>query len=634
VSRAGRLAGALPRLVLIALAAVLAGARAPAQLSSTISVTAPLYKSNKKGTSYSPFTSGKPFLVVVRLYVGISGAQPLLDKDAHPWQEAFVVTAKSVTPSAPSEGAISSPIEVKRSVKLVLGATTALPEDLATLPLWLSTQVSTLKNGVPKTVYAESPPQPVGVGAATLSQPIDPASVSIAGQLVIDSSGTWVGPTITGPPGDAGPTGPEGPQGPHGPAGAPGSLGPEGPQGASGPAGPLGEPGPAGTQGDPGPAGTQGPAGLQGPGGLQGPQGTKGAPGNAGVKGALGPAGPKGELGPEGPAGPAGLQGATGPDGPQGLLGPAGVSGPKGEPGAEGPAGSAGAQGPAGSLGPQGPKGAAGLQGPAGTGPGPAGAKGAIGPQGTQGAPGAQGPQGGDGRDGPQGETGIEGPPGPVGSPGATGLPGALGPIGAQGAKGEIGSQGAAGPAGPQGAQGSAGSPGDQGSTGSSGVAGIKGVAGGTGPQGAAGPKGPADVTVLKTANESVVSSIVLQNDNELAFSVQPNETWLFDAWLVVACLSTAPDIRIAFSAPLGAVVQWSGIGDGNVGTDHPLVTGSGSTDSFALPSGLTRNSIRLHGAVVSGVQAGTVRLQWAQQSSSTNAVTIEADSYIRTRKP
>jgi hypothetical protein len=206
--------------------------------------------------------------------------------------------------------------------------------------------------------------------------------------------------------------------------------------------------------------------------------------------------------------------------------------------------------------------------------------------------------------------------------------------VGAQGAKGALGSQGAPGPVGPQGAQGSAGNLGAQGPPGNQGSPGTKGLVGNTGPQGPTGPEGPADVTVVKTVDETVVSSTLLQNDNELSFAVQAGETWFFDAWIILNCPSAAPGFKVAFSAPVGTAVQWSALSDGDVGTDHPLITGSGSTDSFVLPPDGSRDGVHLRGAVVIGTVAGTVRLQWTQNSSSINPLKVEQFSYIRARKP
>src|SRR6187399_2260141 len=61
---------------------------------ATLSLQAPVYKSNKKGTNFTPFSSEKAFSLTVRLYSGSSG-EPLLDDLGQPWQETFTVTAKS-----------------------------------------------------------------------------------------------------------------------------------------------------------------------------------------------------------------------------------------------------------------------------------------------------------------------------------------------------------------------------------------------------------------------------------------------------------------------------------------------------------------------------------------------------------
>jgi hypothetical protein len=108
---------------------------------------------------------------------------------------------------------------------------------------------------------------------------IHPTSLSIGGQLVIDATGSWVGPS----------TGLVGPMGPQGPAGAAGSQGPAGAAGPQGPAGTVGPQGPAGPQGVAGTAGATGATGATGAVGPQGPQGVAGA---AGATGATGPAGP------------------------------------------------------------------------------------------------------------------------------------------------------------------------------------------------------------------------------------------------------------------------------------------------------------------------------------------------------
>ncbi|WP_061612044.1 hypothetical protein [Sorangium cellulosum] len=80
---------------------------------------------------------------------------------------------------------------------------------------------------------------PYALQASNVSGDITPSSISIGGQLVIDSSGLWVGEPV-GLQGAPGPSGPPGPAGPMGPAGLPGEPGPPGAQGIAGPPGPPG----------------------------------------------------------------------------------------------------------------------------------------------------------------------------------------------------------------------------------------------------------------------------------------------------------------------------------------------------------------------------------------------------------
>jgi subtilisin-like proprotein convertase family protein len=80
---------------------------------------------------------------------------------------------------------------------------------------------------------------------------IHPQTVTIGEQMVIDETGSWVGPDIPG----RGEQGPEGERGVQGLQGDQGILGPAGPQGVQGDLGTQGPAGPQGLQGVAGPAG-------------------------------------------------------------------------------------------------------------------------------------------------------------------------------------------------------------------------------------------------------------------------------------------------------------------------------------------------------------------------------------------
>ena len=128
---------------------------------------------------------------------------------------------------------------------------------------------------------------------------LDPASLQLLLNLLVQLIGATPGGGATGP---TGPTGPGG--------------------GATGPTGPTGPGG-----GATGPTGATGPAGTGGATGLTGATGPTGA---TGLAGATGPTGATGLTGATGPTGATGLAGATGPTGATGLTGATGATGATG----------------------------------------------------------------------------------------------------------------------------------------------------------------------------------------------------------------------------------------------------------------------------------------------------------------
>ncbi len=179
-----------------------------------------------------------------------------------------------------------------------LGTVTAIdPAIFDGSPLYLGITVEADPEMTPR---EELVSVPYAIVATDVTGDINPASVSIGGNIVIDSDGNWVGS-------------PTGLVGPTGPAGADGAIGPMGPAGADGADGAIGPMGPVGADGADGADGATGPIGPIGPIGPLGPAGADGA---------------DGATGPIGPIGPAGADGADGATGPIGPTGPAGTYSP------------------------------------------------------------------------------------------------------------------------------------------------------------------------------------------------------------------------------------------------------------------------------------------------------------------
>ncbi|HHI3613527.1 TPA: exosporium glycoprotein BclB-related protein [Bacillus anthracis] len=108
---------------------------------------------------------------------------------------------------------------------------------------------------------------------------LDPASLQLLLNLLVQLIGATPGGGATGPTGPTGDTGLAGATGPTGPTGDTGAAGPTGDTGAAGPTGPTG---------DTGLAGATGPTGATGLAGATGPTGATGLTGATGATGATG----------------------------------------------------------------------------------------------------------------------------------------------------------------------------------------------------------------------------------------------------------------------------------------------------------------------------------------------------------
>lgn len=132
-------------------------------------------------------------------------------------------------------------------------------------------------------------------------------------------------------------------------------------------------------------------------------------------------------------------------------------------------------------------------------------------------------------------------------------------------------------------------------------------------------------VTVAKTANEIVNNSNVLQDDDELYFSVGANETWAF-RFVVQANSGTTPDLRFAVTAPSGATCRVGFIdpegatsnGQYGCGVSTGVVPGNAAVDMYEIT-----------GTIQNGATPGVVHLQWAQFTANASNTTIYAGSYL-----
>jgi hypothetical protein len=137
-----------------------------------------------------------------------------------------------------------------------------------------------------------------------------------------------------------------------------------------------------------------------------------------------------------------------------------------------------------------------------------------------------------------------------------------------------------------------------------------------------------------KTADESVVSSITLQNDDHLVLAVLANREYLVD-WSLRIDGATAGDFKYAFTGPAGATMVWESMGHGvadttNVAQAVTDVAAIGTVVTHGTLGVGTTSRVRGGGRLIVGGTAGNLQLQWAQGTSSASATRVFANSWIR----
>lgn len=133
---------------------------------------------------------------------------------------------------------------------------------------------------------------------------------------------------------------------------------------------------------------------------------------------------------------------------------------------------------------------------------------------------------------------------------------------------------------------------------------------------------------IVKDADETVNSNTTVQDDDDLLFSVAANEKWQFEGVLFVTSAAT-PDFKMTFSGPSGAVGAYGLLlNDGASAAAED--TASLATDSTVTIAGTSPVIIRFWGAIANGANTGSLKLQWAQDTSDAANTTVLAGSYIK----
>lgn len=146
-------------------------------------------------------------------------------------------------------------------------------------------------------------------------------------------------------------------------------------------------------------------------------------------------------------------------------------------------------------------------------------------------------------------------------------------------------------------------------------------------------------LVAYKATTEPVTSSTTLQNDDDLVLSVEANATYEMDLKLFHDSDATvAGDIKIGWVGPSGATMNWGVHGANSAATSSTSALANMQTrvigEVAAFGGGDSSGTVALaFGVLVTSSTAGTLQLQWAQETSNAVATNVRAGSLLKLRR-
>jgi hypothetical protein len=150
----------------------------------------------------------------------------------------------------------------------------------------------------------------------------------------------------------------------------------------------------------------------------------------------------------------------------------------------------------------------------------------------------------------------------------------------------------------------------------------------------------PERYSAVKPSSTARTSTTTRTADPHLTLTLRANVSYTLSGLLILSSAANAAgDFNMDFAFPANAVVHWGGVGPNNTITSGSFIGGEFQAQSNqtvsptgATPYGATTvpNTVLLSGYVAVGATAGSLTLQWAQQTSNANATTLITGSWLR----
>lgn len=133
-----------------------------------------------------------------------------------------------------------------------------------------------------------------------------------------------------------------------------------------------------------------------------------------------------------------------------------------------------------------------------------------------------------------------------------------------------------------------------------------------------------------KTSDETVNNSTTLQNDNSLLVSVVADAIYEFRLRLTVNS-GTTPDFKMGWTFPTGLTMTYDLFEGETLGTATNVVQGPTiQTDVPLINTTGADQPWIAEGLVIVDSTAGTLQLQWAQNTANASDTIVRAGSYLR----
>jgi hypothetical protein len=133
---------------------------------------------------------------------------------------------------------------------------------------------------------------------------------------------------------------------------------------------------------------------------------------------------------------------------------------------------------------------------------------------------------------------------------------------------------------------------------------------------------------VVKDADESVTSSITLQNDDDLFLPIKANLRYRFEMYLYVNSTG-AGGFRQNWTLPSGAVGHCQIIYNSSTTPTSARRSALTGADFTIAAGAATEYVIHYIGAIEGGTVDGIAQMQWAQETSNGSATTVAENSWL-----